>query len=699
VSLFPFLAVLICTMGALVLLLLAVTRQARLQAIYAAQAEKTQRQEDAKTQRTMAHWRAEELRKSRRQTESQLTDARLVLGHVEDHIRRLRQQLPQLTAASRSAEQAGAEAVRRRGAQQGEVQQVEAQVADAEKRLAEAQQAARSRPRSYAIIPYEGPNQTHRRPIYLECRADELVLRPENIVFTEDDFDGPQGPGNPLAAALRAAREHMLAQGRFDAQHGGEPYPLLLVRPSGIGFYYAARSAMRSWASEFGYELIGEDWPLQFPPADPTLAQVVQRTVQSARIEQQQLIAAAPSRWGKRVSAVAAYDSSSGTSDRDDGGEASETGVYASRPSPRYGNPYLSATVGTTPGGGTPGTGGPGGMGGGTGNGTGGPGNGTGGSGGLPGGGFAGGAPGGGPSGGGVPGGGLSGGSAPGGGLGGGAPGVGLSGGGAPGVGLSGGGAPGGGLADGVPGGGLVGGAPGGGLSGGVPGGGPAVGGLAASGFAGGSPGSATTGAPGGVPNSGTGVSSDGNQSNQSGGARSTVLPDGYVFGRPAGDPPPSRGPADPSAAGKPATPLRPGEWYPTPEPPPKKPDEDDKKPGKKPKPIDRRIENWGLRNAGENGLAITRPIHVNLYPDRLVLVPETGVGQERTIPIPAGTAKSIDPLVTAVWEQMDTWGMAGKNMYWRPLLSIYIAPGAERRFQDLDRLLQGSGLIVQKKP
>jgi hypothetical protein len=74
-------------------------------------------------------------------------------------------------------------------------------------------------------------------------------------------------------------------------------------------------------------------------------------------------------------------------------------------------------------------------------------------------------------------------------------------------------------------------------------------------------------------------------------------------------------------------------------------------------------------------------------------------MGQEKSILMPAGTVKAIDPLVTGIWEQMDAWGMAGKGMYWRPLLSIYIAPGAEQRFQDLDRLLQGSGLIVQKKP
>ena len=85
----------------------------------------------------------------------------------------------------------------------------------------------------YAVVPYEGPNQTHRRPIYIECRDDAVVLQPERIGLTDSDFEGPLGPGNPLAAALRAAREYMLAQRDFDPQVG-EPYPLLLVRPEGI---------------------------------------------------------------------------------------------------------------------------------------------------------------------------------------------------------------------------------------------------------------------------------------------------------------------------------------------------------------------------------------------------------------------------------------------------------------------------------
>ena len=101
------------------------------------------------------------------------------------------------------------------------------------------------------------------------------------------------GPGNPLAAALRAAREQLLAQREFDPQ-AGEPYPLLLVRPEGIAAYYAAREAMKSWGCDFGYELVGDDWKLAYPPPNPRLIEVVRQAIGSARINQERLIAAAP---------------------------------------------------------------------------------------------------------------------------------------------------------------------------------------------------------------------------------------------------------------------------------------------------------------------------------------------------------------------------------------------------------------------
>jgi hypothetical protein len=41
---------------------------------------------------------------------------------------------------------------------------------------------------------------------------------------------------------------------------------------------------------------------------------------------------------------------------------------------------------------------------------------------------------------------------------------------------------------------------------------------------------------------------------------------------------------------------------------------------------------------------------------------------------------------------------MAGRGMYWKPLLQVHVGPGGEQRFADLTALLDGSGIAVERK-
>lgn len=648
-SLFPFLAVLICTMGALMPLLLAVTRQARLQALDAASQKVDQQQADTNAERDAVRWRMEQTKKSRQETESELTDASLALGHVEDHARRLRERFEQLKSSNKDLDLANSEKIRFRRVKQEEIDKVRAEITEAQRRLEETQKSADNRPRSYAVVPYEGPNQTRRRPIYLECRADSVVLQPENIVFTEADFDGPLGPGNPLAAALRAVREQLSLQGGIDPRNGTEPYPLLLVRPSGISAYYAARAAMKSWSSEFGYEMIGDDWSMQFPPADANLARAVDQAVKIARVEQERLIAAAPSQYGKRAKAGLYRVSESG--EAPEGGPANGTeekgsGFYSSRPpSGRYGQRPVGGGSGSGSGSG----------------------------------GFAGNGGDSQDNGNGAASGGSGYGSTPrksgrsvaetyaglenvvasNGSYGGGGTGTGGNANGAgPGLGN-----------------------PGGQMPGSTSGTGstPAVAGVA----------QPNMGQPGG-----------------SAAQTSVPRPEGYVNGRPPGDPQPVQPNQGEPGMGKPMAPLRPGEWHPREEsaPPPKR----DEKPEERKKNeqlrqklkslAEERGVDWGIRNAIEGAVPVARPIRIACYADRLMIVPEQGTGEAKTILFETYTKDSIDRFVSAVWDYMDTWGIAGKRMYWRPILHVYVDRGAEQRFEEFSSLLQGSGLTVERK-
>ena len=100
--------------------------------------------------------------------------------------------------------------------------------------------------------------------------------------LTIEDFEGPAGPGNPLATVLRAMRDDLATLGAAGGSQG-EPYPLLIVRPDGIELFYGARAAMESWASEFGYELVEQDRKLVYPAPNSQLARVEQTALADAR--------------------------------------------------------------------------------------------------------------------------------------------------------------------------------------------------------------------------------------------------------------------------------------------------------------------------------------------------------------------------------------------------------------------------------
>jgi hypothetical protein len=57
-----------------------------------------------------------------------------------------------------------------------------------------------------------------------------------------------------------------------------------------------------------------------------------------------------------------------------------------------------------------------------------------------------------------------------------------------------------------------------------------------------------------------------------------------------------------------------------------------------------------------------------------------------------------MQQFVAAAWEHMETWGTAGRNAYWKPEIFVQIAPGGERRFEELKALMANSGFEILKK-
>ncbi len=306
-SLFPFLAVLVCTMGALIVLLVLVVQQARVYATSVAEEnakDESALEEELEKQQLRKddyEWQREVFEHTRAELAAKLSERRLELSHLEDHIRRLEEKWKQLSAQAEQFQKLGSEKHASSDQSAAELDKLRAAIEAARGRLKDAREEAATRLQTFAIVPYEGLNGTKRRPIYIECSEDGITIQPEGIVLRRGDLEGPLGPGNPLDAALRATREHWARQG--DTATNGEPYPLLIVRPNGTLAYNYAREALKAWDDEFGYELIDAEMQLEYPNRDPALRDLLQKTVQQARERQAILIAAMPSQYDQ--SAVA----------------------------------------------------------------------------------------------------------------------------------------------------------------------------------------------------------------------------------------------------------------------------------------------------------------------------------------------------------------------------------------------------------
>ncbi|MEI6255235.1 MAG: hypothetical protein WCQ77_01175 [Planctomycetota bacterium] len=653
ISLFPFLAVLLCMMGALLVLLVIFSRSAQQGETALESHERQQLEQELELARESLTWRREQLAGVRERTAADLATARVQLAGVEENTRALQDELTRLERTAMALAN-GATPV-----DDGTLRGLEERLKSAKESLEKARAEQKKKPPAYAVVPFNGRSGTHRRPLYIECCGDGVFLQPEGIRLSPTDFEGPAGPGNPLASALRAAREHVVAM------HGGsndpamQPYPLLLVRPSGVMAYYAARESIQSWGSDFGYQLIDEDWTLSFPPPDPTLAQIEKRVIEDSRARLAWLAEVRPVRVAKPPQQYRAAPSR--------GGVVAEGGPSVLGDQSRW--DWKNKPPGTAGGGGD-----------GSGSGTG--------SGGRPdGGGTAGGTASGSPRGrfvagsqraGSGLGGTLAAGNA---GEAGDANGTGEAGGSSNGT-IVGGRYGGNGSSK------FAGGSPGGeALSGGAGGGAPAgsptptgdevAGGGAAAARAGGvAGGTATTGSAAAAANGSTassaagGLESGASQSGggSAGGGSGPAMPGLVQSGGSAGGQAGAAAGSSGSAASAAASLAQ------------------------------SRGKNWASLATQDRPIPLTRPIRLECAVNEFRLFDDSGRRVETRIPLDGDTALAIDPLVQAVHRRVDAWGIAGDRMYWKPQLVLSETADGRSRREDLERLLAESGLDTRSR-
>lgn len=327
VSLFPFLAVLVCAMGSLILLLLVISRHVRPPAPSLptlAEAEPDEIYADPLPQFpalpelsdliarhvTVAiedeprpdyppapsfvasqHARPEILAMQQSQSEE--------IASQQAKLQRLTSQLQQLTAdlqqlkqqrESRLAELKQMQVAQgEMQAQAGKTQQsiqdlrdqiaaIESEVADKKMEAANLQAEKSDREDKLEIVAYDGPTGAKRQPIFVECRGGEVVFHPEKIALSTMDLEKIPPQYSPIAYAVQALAEH-----RRRTQPDYQAYVLMVGRPNGIEEFYGCGQALTGHRIPFGYELIGQDRELYLGQPDPVASQIILDAIDRAR--------------------------------------------------------------------------------------------------------------------------------------------------------------------------------------------------------------------------------------------------------------------------------------------------------------------------------------------------------------------------------------------------------------------------------
>ena len=303
VSLFPFLAVLICTLGVLIVLLVLAVKSASIKqedlenAVAASEVEaaeeaaaivaKQQHQKevitDLENDIDLHILEAEGFGDDRPRIRREVVKAREYRAHlnkeideIEEQAKQLLEEMKLLDSDFKSVETRIDDVELKRLDQQIETAQSELFKKRSEVRVVEQ--------KKYSIVPYHGAGGTKRVPVFVECDRDGLTLQPWGIRLSRDDFYHPVAAGNPVDAALSTVRNYY--QKYELTEKDQRPYPLLVVRPDGAQSYGLARRSLVSWDDEFGYELVSQDKDLEFGTVDAQLEKEIRSAVATAKQNQ-----------------------------------------------------------------------------------------------------------------------------------------------------------------------------------------------------------------------------------------------------------------------------------------------------------------------------------------------------------------------------------------------------------------------------
>ncbi|MEO8271249.1 MAG: hypothetical protein ABI557_16120, partial [Aureliella sp.] len=113
-----------------------------------------------------------------------------------------------------------------------------------------------------------------------------------------------------------------------------------------------------------------------------------------------------------------------------------------------------------------------------------------------------------------------------------------------------------------------------------------------------------------------------------------------------------------------------------------------------------RRGRGWAWSQGPPSQTSVGRSIRLQCLADRWIVLPDSGKANDPaaiTITFDTSPQQRAERLARVVAERVDSWGLALTGGYWKPTLVVDVAPDAEWRFNQLQQLLESSGLEVQR--
>ena len=287
VSTFPFLAVLLCAMGSLMLLLFIMDRRAKIAARHRvteelqARQERTQAEEEARK----ADWEKakQQLHLSLQQQHAQLlaesngiqqnaneTSKKLELvqtRHVdlEQQIKGESARVGTLLLEIESYRASLQQADKKETMSKAELLEAAKELGELERAFQQLKALKEREKQVHSVVPYRGKRGDLRPPIYVECVRSGVIFHPEQTLLQTWDFTPATIRGEVERRFGPLAVEKLKKEkGASLPEESKGPYVLFLVRPDGIGNYYKAQSALKGYQLDFGYELVDEGWTLDF---------------------------------------------------------------------------------------------------------------------------------------------------------------------------------------------------------------------------------------------------------------------------------------------------------------------------------------------------------------------------------------------------------------------------------------------------